>query len=268
MKNKKTQSLFSSCKAHIVFTPFLVPQTGLPFLLSCLLGLILGRWRPLKLCCLGKHQHRVKSHPGCTGWWAWAGGSSWGCLGTSERNHSAGWHSWTSSGMHEHGWAVSWELEKALAACSLCWWWTLQQGVLLLINSSFVLKTSVVQTRSAPNHKGRICHSALMRCWQRVELVLGILHISFLPLGTTEAREEKKQSKTTYCLYFLIVSKRGGIMQTPINPMALLGENPVAFGRGCWQITGSVESIVLFELFITTESAGVGSRLNGRQLEF
>lgn len=138
----------------------------------------------------------------------------------------------------------------------------------LFINSSFVSKTCVVKTCSAPNDKGRICHLGLMRCWQRAELVLGILHISFPPLETTEAREAKKQSKTTYCLYFLFVSKRGGIMQTPINPMALLGENPVVFGRGCWQKTGSIESVVLLELFITIDSAGVGGRWNGRQLEF
>lgn len=168
--------------------------------------------------------------------------------------------------MHRHGWALSWGLEQALTVCSLCW--ALQPGVFLLINSSFVPKTSVVKTWPAPNHKGRICHLGLMRCWQRAELVLGILHISFPPLETTGAREAKKRSKTTYCLYFLILSKRGGIMQTPINPMALLGENPVAFGRGCWQITGSVESVVLFELFITIASAGAGGRLNGRQLEF
>lgn len=138
----------------------------------------------------------------------------------------------------------------------------------LLINYSSVPKISAVKTWSAPNDKGRICHLGFMRCWQRVELVLGILHISFLPLETTEAGEAKKQSKTTYCLYFLIVSKRGGIMQTPINPMALLGENPVEFGRGCWQKTGSVESVVLFKLFITMDSAGAGGRLNRRQLEF
>lgn len=230
--------------------------------------MVLGRWHPLRLCCLGKHQHRVKSHPGSTGWWTRAEGSSWGCLGTPDGNHSAGCHSWTSSGMHRHGLAVSWGLEQVLAVCSLCWWWALQQMGFLFINSSSAPKTSVVKTWSAPSDQARICHSGLMRCWQRVELVLGILHISFLPLENTKAREAKKQSKTTYCLYFLIVSKSGGVMQTPINPMALLGENPVEFGRGCWQKTGSIESIILFELFITIDSAGIGGRLNRRQPEF
>lgn len=134
--------------------------------------------------------------------------------------------------MHRHGLAMSWGLEQVLAVCSLCWQWALKRGD--FINYlQLCPQTSVVQTCSAPNGKGRICHLGLMRCWQRVELILGILHISFPPLEITEAREAKKQSKTTYCLYFLVVSKRGGIMQTPINAMALLGENPVVFGRGC-----------------------------------
>lgn len=48
VKNKETQSLFSSCKAHIAFTPFFLPKQNCLFLLLCLLGMILGRWHPLK----------------------------------------------------------------------------------------------------------------------------------------------------------------------------------------------------------------------------
>lgn len=121
VKNKKIQSLFSSCKAHVVFTPFFLPEQDCLFCCPAFWEWSLAEWHPLKLCCLRKHQHRVESHPGCTGWLTRPEGSSWGCLGTSDGNHSVGWHSWTSSGMHRHGLAMSWGLEQVLAVCSLCW---------------------------------------------------------------------------------------------------------------------------------------------------
>lgn len=80
----------------------------------------------------------------------------------------------------------------------------------LFINFIFGPKTSAVKSCPAQNHRGRICCLGLTIHWQRGELALGVLYISFPPLETSlRSRGEKSKSKPYIVFIFSSCARKG-----------------------------------------------------------
>lgn len=195
----------------VVLTLF-SPQTVL-LCLSCLLGTICGRWHPLRLCSLIKHQHKVESpRAGQDGepqleavCWDCSGAQCLIALLTSSLHRAGLRQTWTSHVVV--GTTSLCCLQRFTSVFSLCWRGTLQEE--LFIDFIFGPKTSAVKSRPAQNHRGRICCLRLTIHWQRGELALGVLYISFPPLETSKVREKKANQTHILSLFCHHVQERG-----------------------------------------------------------